>query len=112
MRRTVDDPSCKQECHAIIGGCPAVPHPRLTLRDRGRELRRKDVPDFLRFRKIVVELKALLKLPDEHRAPLRNYRNATGHPRGVLVNFGHCPGLEREHNKSLASVDVSGGRTS
>ena len=48
------------------------------------------------FEKIVVELKAVSVLTDEHRAQLLNYLNATGFELGLLVNFGHYPGLEYE----------------
>jgi GxxExxY protein len=52
--------------------------------------------DYVCFEKIVVELKAVSVLTDEHRAQLLNYLNATGFELGLLVNFGHYPGLEYE----------------
>ena len=48
------------------------------------------------FEKIIVELKAVSASTDEHRAQLLNYLNATGFELGLLVNFGHYPGLEYE----------------
>ncbi|PYK74396.1 MAG: hypothetical protein DME42_04655, partial [Verrucomicrobia bacterium] len=45
---------------------------------------------------IVLEIKAVSTLIDEHRAQLLNYLNATGCELGLLVNFGHDPGLEYE----------------
>jgi hypothetical protein len=45
---------------------------------------------------VVVELKAVSTLADEHRAQVLNYLNATGLDVGLLVNFGHFPGLEYE----------------
>jgi GxxExxY protein len=43
-----------------------------------------------------MELKAVSALADEHRAQLLNYPHATGFELGILVNFGHYPGLEYE----------------
>jgi GxxExxY protein len=45
---------------------------------------------------VIVEIKAVSKLTDEHRAQLLNYLNATGYEVGLLVNFGHYPKLEYE----------------
>jgi len=47
-------------------------------------------------RKIIVELKAVSALTGQHRAQLLNYLHATGFELGLLVNFGHYPGLEYE----------------
>jgi GxxExxY protein len=125
MKTEVNDLLFKDECYAIIGGClavykdkgcgflepvyqecleiefdylklPAVPKPKLSLEYRGRTLRQTYEPDFICFGKIIVELKAVSALADEHRAQLINYLNATGHQLGLLVNFGHFPGLEWE----------------
>ena len=53
-------------------------------------------PDFLCFRKIVVEIKSVSGLTDQHRSQLHNYLKATGLQLGLLVNFGHYPKLEHE----------------
>jgi GxxExxY protein len=53
-------------------------------------------PDFVCFGQVVVELKAAKELADEHRAQFHNYLKATGHRVGLLVNFGHHPGVEIE----------------
>lgn len=39
---------------------------------------------------------AVSTLTDEHRAQLLNDLHATGFELSLLVNFGHCPGLEYE----------------
>jgi GxxExxY protein len=48
------------------------------------------------FDNIVIEIKAVNKLTNEHRAQLINYLNATGLKVGLLINFGHYPKLEYE----------------
>lgn len=63
---------------------------------RGRTLLQTYQPDFICFEKIIIELKALPRLLDEHRAQLLNYLHATGFELGLLVNFGHYPKLEYE----------------
>ena len=88
-----------QECLEIefaLQNLPAVPQPRLELSYKGRSLRQKYVPDFICYGKIVLELKAVSALIDEHRAQVHDQLRATGHKLGLLVNFGHYPGLEHE----------------
>jgi GxxExxY protein len=53
-------------------------------------------PDFVCYNKIIVELKAVSNLIDEHRAQTMSYLNATKFDLGLLVNFGHFPKLEYE----------------
>ncbi len=88
-----------QECLEIelqLRNVPGVPQPELELSCKGRLLKQKYVPDFICFGKIVVELKAVSALSDEHRAQVHNQLRATGHKLGLLVNFGHYPQLEYE----------------
>jgi GxxExxY protein len=88
-----------QECLEIdlaLQGIPARPHPELTLTYKGRALAQTYVPDFICFGCIVVEIKAVSGLADEHRAQLHNYLKATGHRLGLLVNFGHYPKVQWE----------------
>ena len=68
----------------------------LALSYRGWILKQTYEPDYVCFEKIIVELKAVSALIDEHRAQLLNYLHATGFELGLLVNFGHYPGLEYE----------------
>jgi len=53
-------------------------------------------PDFICFEKIIVEIKAVKALQDQHRAQVFNYLKATGHKLGLLINFGHYPKAEIE----------------
>jgi GxxExxY protein len=87
------------ECLAIefeYQRIPAISKPALTLSYRGRTLLQTYNPDFICYQKIVLELKTVCALVDEHRAQLLNYLNATGFELSLLVNFGHYPGLEYE----------------
>jgi GxxExxY protein len=88
-----------QECLGIefeYQRIPAIPKPSLTLSYRGRILTQTYQPDFVCFEKIIVELKAVSALTDEHRAQLLNYLHATGFELGLLINFGHYRKLEYE----------------
>ena len=53
-------------------------------------------PDFICYGKIIIEVKAVTKLIDEHRAQLHNYLKATNYKLGLLINFGHFPLIEKE----------------
>jgi GxxExxY protein len=88
-----------QECLGIefgIGGIPYVEKPRIRLHYKGKELSQTYEPDFIVFGEIIVELKAVKNLTDEHRAQVINYLKATNKRLGLLVNFGHYPRLEYE----------------
>jgi len=79
-----------------------------TLQYRGRTLIQTFTPDFLYYGKIILEIKAVSALTDEHRAQLLNYLSATGCKLGLLVNFGHYPKLEYERllSRQKESPDV------
>jgi GxxExxY protein len=88
-----------QECMELelgIQSIPFEPQKILSLEYKGRLLRQGYVADLVCFGKIIVELKAVSQLTDEHRAQVINYLNATGFRLGLLVNFGHFPKLEWE----------------
>jgi GxxExxY protein len=88
-----------QECMEIelrLQGIPYVPKRPLTLEYKNCPLRSIYEPDFLCFDKIVLELKAVKELADEHRAQVQNYLKATRMKLGLLVNFGHYPKIELE----------------
>ncbi|PYK22652.1 MAG: GxxExxY protein [Verrucomicrobia bacterium] len=115
----------KEESYAIIGACMAVykdkgcgflepvyheclqiefefrgilflSKPPHTLKYRNRTLVQRFSPDFLCYEKIILEIKAVSALIDEHRAQVLNYLAATGCKLGLLVNFGHYPRIEYE----------------
>lgn len=115
----------KDECYRVIGACfevykekgcgfvepvyqecleielqsqdlPFLAQQQLPLQYKGRPLKQVYIPDFICFDQIILEIKAVSKLCDEHRAQVHNYLKATGHRLGVLVNFGHHPKVEWE----------------
>jgi GxxExxY protein len=75
---------------------PSLSKPPQTLQYRGRTLLQTFSPDFICYEKIILEIKAVSVLCDEHRAQVLNYLSATGCKLGLLVNFGHYPRLEYE----------------
>jgi len=88
-----------QECLELELGFQGIPHiaqAPLSLSYKGHNLKQRYVADLVCFDKIIVELKAVEKLADEHRSQLLNYLNATGSRLGLLINFGHHPKLEWE----------------
>ena len=124
-KNLVPDLIFKDECYSIVGarfevykdkGCgfhepvyqeclgiefehcriPAIALLVLFLEYRGRILQQKYFPDFVCYGKIVVELKAVAELTDDHRAQVLNYLKASGFQLGLLVNFGHYPKLQYE----------------
>ena len=103
-----------QECMSIefeYQRIPAIAKSSLVLSYRGRILEQTYEPDYVCFEKIIVELKAVSALADEHRAQLLNYLHTTGFELGLLVNFGHYPGLEYERiartQRLKAKTDLS-----
>ncbi len=88
-----------QECLEIeleLQRIPFVAQKSIALEYRGRPLKHRFQPDFVCYEKIVLEIKAVSSLTDEHQAQVLNYLSATGHQLGLLVNFGHHPRVEYE----------------
>ena len=88
-----------QECLEIefrYQGISFVAQPKLQLEYRGATLDQYFKPDFICFDKIIVELKAVSKLIDEHRGQTINYLKATKFDLALLVNFGDYPKIEYE----------------
>ena len=88
-----------QECLEIelaLCNMPFQPKVEVVLSYRGTTLKQTYIPDVICYGKVVVELKAVKDLTDEHRAQVQNYLKATGMKLGLLVNFGHYPKVEYE----------------
>ncbi len=88
-----------QECmekELTLRTIPYEAQKNLELTYKGAPLTQCYIPDIICFGKIIVELKAVKTLRDEHRAQILNYLKATGMRLGLLINFGHFPGVEIE----------------
>ena len=88
-----------QECLELELGFQGIlfnPQEKLNLEYKGHLLEQTYIPDLICFGKIVVELKAVSALADEHRGQVLNYLRATGMKLGILVNFGNPGKLEWE----------------
>lgn len=86
-----------QECMEIELDLRAIPFrskQELACFYKGRELKKRYIPDLFVFGGLVVELKAVSQLLPEHEAQLVNYLRLTRQPVGYLVNFGHKDTLE------------------
>ena len=114
-----------EESYAIIGGCfevynvvrsgltepiyqeclefefalrnmPCRPQAELPLTYKGQALTKFLKPDFICFDKIILEIKAVPKLEDVHRAQVHGYLKLSKFKLGLLVNFGAQRELEYE----------------
>ncbi len=88
-----------QECMELELGIQAIPFDTqkvIPLTYKGRPMVQTYKADLVCFNKVLVEIKAVSDLTDEHRAQVINYLNATGLRLGLLVNFGHHPKLQWE----------------
>ncbi len=88
-----------QECMEIeleLRDIPFRAKQELACRYKGRELRRRYIPDLFVFDNIVVELKAVGQLLPEHEAQLLNYLRISQRPLGYLFNFGRRGGLDQK----------------
>ncbi len=70
---------------------PFVEQPEIPISYKGEVLPLSFRPDFVCFQKIIIELKSVSELTDEHRAQLHNYLRISGMKLGLLVNFNHIP---------------------
>jgi len=114
----------KDECYRIIGACmavhrelghgflepvyqealaieldyqgiPFVREQELNIKYRGIELNKIYKADFVCYNGIIVELKAISELSNDHIAQLINYLKATNLKVGLLINFG-TPSLQHK----------------
>ena len=86
--------SVYQECLERELRSRAVPfesQKELRLMYKGKVLDQMYKADIVCYGRIVVEIKAVRRTTDEHRAQVFNYLKASGMRLGLLVNFGHYP---------------------
>jgi GxxExxY protein len=105
-----------QECLEIeleLRSIPFRSKQELACHYKGRELKKRYVPDLFVFGCLVVELKSVAQLAPEHEAQLLNYMRITHQPVGYLINFGPKDTLEwkrfilSEFIQSGPSVSIS-----
>jgi GxxExxY protein len=85
-----------QECLEMELSLQEIPYDaqrQIPLTYTGRKLRHTFVPDVICYDKIILELKAVSALTDEHRSQIINYLKATGMKLGPLINFGAKEGV-------------------
>jgi GxxExxY protein len=75
-------------------GIPFRPQAAMPVFYKGRRLKAPYRADFVCYEEIIVELKALTKVGEIEWAQVLNYLKASGHERGLLINFG-AKSLER-----------------
>ena len=63
---------------------------------KGEPIEKTYIPDFLCYGKIILEIKAVSSILQEHRAQIRNYLHITGYRLGMLANFGAYPKMQVE----------------
>ncbi|MBR4136283.1 MAG: GxxExxY protein [Bacteroidales bacterium] len=68
-------------------GIPFEREKRFNVYYRGQRLHNSYYADFLCYNKIIVELKSVSVLIDQHKAQLRNYLGIAGMRLGLLYNF-------------------------
>lgn len=88
-----------QECMQLELGLQGIPFEAqkiIPLSYKGVPMVQTYKADLICYGSVLVELKAVSELTDEHRAQVLNYLNATGLRLGLLVNFGHYPKLQWE----------------
>ena len=72
-------------------GIPFDAKKSLPIYYKGSPIAKTYEPDFWCFGKIIVEIKAVDRLVDEHRRQILNYLRITKSRLGLLVNFGAYP---------------------
>ena len=68
--------------------------PELTVFYKGKPLQKRLRPDLIIESELIIELKAVSALTDEHRAQVLNYLRVTRKPVGYLINFAAFPNIE------------------
>ncbi len=77
-------------------GIPFDSKKTLQIYYKGKAIEKTYEPDLWCFGKIIVELKAVGALAEEHRRQMLNYLRITGCRLGLLVNFGAYPRVDIE----------------
>ena len=87
-------------------GIPYEKEVKLEISYKGHKLDKIYYADFVCFESIIVELKAVSKLINAHKAQLINYLNAINKEVGLLINFGEAS-LKWQRITNFKVKDVS-----
>ena len=87
-------------------GIPYEKEVKLEISYKGHTLDKIYYADFVCFESIIVELKAVSKLINAHKAQLINYLNAINKEVGLLINFGEAS-LKWQRITNFKVKDVS-----
>ena len=77
-------------------GIPFDAKKELRIFYKGTPIEKTYIPDFYCYEKIIVEIKAVEALTNEHRSQLMNYLRLTDSRIGLLVNFAAYPKADVE----------------
>ena len=95
------------ELELAYRGLNFVSQPELPVYYKGLALKKRLRPDLIVESEIIIGLKAVSGLIDEHRAQTLNYLRVTGKKVGYLINFAVFPNIEwppREHAPSQGLI--------
>ncbi|MBO5125111.1 MAG: GxxExxY protein [Spirochaetaceae bacterium] len=76
------------ECEFKIQRIPYEREKKLNIIYKGTKLAKEYFADFYCYNNIIVELKAVSKLGNEHKSQVINYLKAVNKEIGLLINFG------------------------
>ena len=77
------------EIELSLRNIPFLREDTLNISYKGHTLKKNFRPDFICFDKIIVELKALDTVTEEHISQVYNYLKASNLQLGLLINFGN-----------------------
>jgi GxxExxY protein len=89
--------SVYEECLGIESDTRNIPYEtqvNLSIRYKGKKIKKEFIADYIAFGKIIVELKCIPQLTRVEEAQIINYLKATGLQVGLLINFGSKGKLE------------------
>ena len=77
-----------------LRGIPFEPKKELTIYYKGEPIDKTYIPDIICYDKIILELKTVDQLNNEHKGQLLNYLRITQFSLGLLINFRAYPKVE------------------
>jgi GxxExxY protein len=76
----------------------------LSVMYKGKKLQHKFFADFICYDQIIIEVKSCDKgITDDHIAQTLNYLRVSGHPVGLIINFGK---RRLEYKRLISTVEI------